>query len=73
MNITTAEGAVYLTISLGLVVWRQLGDLASATTALGLHRQVDTGNKMSVIAEWKRFLFVVVFNIDKCASLLTGR
>lgn len=58
---------------LGLVVWRQLGDLASATTALGLHRQVDTGQSMSVVSEWKKYLFVIVFNIDKCASLLTGR
>ncbi|RDW92003.1 hypothetical protein BP5796_01397 [Coleophoma crateriformis] len=71
-----AKNHLFQTIISGdasLVVWRQLGDLASASTALGLHRQVDTAQSTSVVSEWKKLLFLVVFNMDKCASLLTGR
>ena len=45
----------------------------SATTALGLHRQMDTGRPISFLSETKRRLFTIVFNIDKGAALLTGR
>lgn len=47
---------------LGLVCWRQLGDLVSATTALGLHRQVD--HRITFISEFKKYLFAMVFGID---------
>ncbi|KAF8859114.1 hypothetical protein BDZ45DRAFT_590253, partial [Acephala macrosclerotiorum] len=56
-----------------LVVWRQLGDLVASTTALGLHRQVDTGRPVSFLSESKNRLFTVIFNIDKGSALLTGR
>lgn len=45
----------------------------SATTALGLHRQMDTAQPISFLSEMKKYLFIVVFNVDKSASLLTGR
>lgn len=58
----------------GLVVWRQLGDLVSSTTALGLHRQLETaGRPISFMSEIKKRLFTVIFNIDKGSALLTGR
>ncbi|KAH8656163.1 hypothetical protein BGZ60DRAFT_385064 [Tricladium varicosporioides] len=56
-----------------LVVWRQLGDLVSSTTALGLHRQLDTGQPVSFLSELKKSLFTVIFSFDKGSSLLTGR
>jgi hypothetical protein len=54
-------------------VWRQLGDLVSASTALGLHREVDTDEKTSFGTELRKRVFAIVFNIDKGSSLLTGR
>jgi hypothetical protein len=54
-------------------VWRQLGDLVSASTALGLHREVDVAGTVSFISELRRRIFTIVFNIDKGSSLLTGR
>ena len=60
-------------LSIGLLAWRQLGDLVSASTALGLHREVDAGRPISFVSELKRLIFTVVFNIDKGSSLLTGR
>ncbi|KAF4635056.1 hypothetical protein G7Y89_g3055 [Cudoniella acicularis] len=56
-----------------LVVWRQLGDLVSSSTALGLHRQLDHNQQVSFLPEMKKRLFTVIFNIDKGSSLLTGR
>ena len=58
-------------LNIGLVVWRQLGDLVNATTALGLHRQPEAG--VTFLSETKRSLFTVIFSIDKGSSLLTGR
>lgn len=54
-------------------MWRQLGDLVSASTALGLHREVDVAGTVSFISELRRRIFTIVFNIDKGSSLLTGR
>ncbi|CAG8982274.1 hypothetical protein HYALB_00004508 [Hymenoscyphus albidus] len=56
-----------------LVVWRQLGDLLSSSTALGLHRQIDNGQQISFLPELKKRIFTVIFNLDKSSSLLTGR
>ncbi|KAL2061076.1 hypothetical protein VTL71DRAFT_9128, partial [Oculimacula yallundae] len=56
-----------------LVVWRQLGDLVSSSTALGLHRQIDTGRPPSYLSETKKRLFTVIFCFDKGSALLTGR
>ncbi|CZT10242.1 hypothetical protein WAI453_009350 [Rhynchosporium graminicola] len=56
-----------------LVVWRQLGDLVSSSTALGLHRQIDTGRPPSYISETKKRLFTSIFCFDKGSALLTGR
>ncbi|KAG9238861.1 hypothetical protein BJ875DRAFT_285697 [Amylocarpus encephaloides] len=56
-----------------LVVWRQLGDLLSSSTALGLHRQLVAGQPITFITELKKRLFTVIFNLDKSSSLLTGR
>ena len=54
-------------------MWRQLGDLVSASTALGLHREVDADRPLSLVSEMRRRIFVVIFSIDKGSSLLTGR
>lgn len=62
-----------LTLIAGLIVWRQLGDLVSASTALGLHRQVATEQPISFLTELKKRVFTVIFNLDKSASVLTGR
>ncbi|TVY46496.1 hypothetical protein LOCC1_G001894 [Lachnellula occidentalis] len=56
-----------------LIVWRQLGDLVSASTALGLHRQVATEQPISFLTEMKKRVFTVIFNLDKSTSVLTGR
>lgn len=56
-----------------LIVWRQLGDLVSATTALGLHRELGSDRPITFVSEWRRRIFAVVFNIDKGSSFLTGR
>ncbi|RDL35717.1 Uncharacterized protein BP5553_06329 [Venustampulla echinocandica] len=56
-----------------LVVWRQLGDLVSASTALGLHRQTDAKQPISFLTELRKRLFVKVFCFDKGAATLTGR
>jgi len=34
---------------------------------------MDTAQPISFLSEMKKYLFIVVFNIDKSASLLTGR
>jgi hypothetical protein len=62
-----------LTTPTGLIVWRQLGDLISSSTALGLHRQVPTEQPVSFLVEMKKKVFTLVFNIDKETSVLTGR
>ncbi|KAM3077180.1 hypothetical protein ACMFMG_003356 [Clarireedia jacksonii] len=56
-----------------LLVWRQLGDLVSMSTALGLHRLSDEDGHITFLSEIKKRLFVLVFHIDKGASHLTGR
>ncbi|ESZ99122.1 hypothetical protein SBOR_0532 [Sclerotinia borealis F-4128] len=56
-----------------LIVWRQIGDLVSMSTALGLHRQPDNDGPVTFLSECKRRLFTVIFNIDKSSSHLTGR
>lgn len=58
---------------IGLQVWRQLGDLVCATTALGLHRDMHMDRPVTFVSELKRRVFTVVFFIDKGSSLLTGR
>jgi hypothetical protein len=59
-------------MALGLVVWRQLGDLVSATTALGLHR-LTPGQPITFISELKKRMFNATFFLDMGSSLLTGR
>lgn len=49
----------------GLVCWRQLGDLVSATTALGLHRQTD--RRITFLSEFKKYIFAIIFGIDSKA------
>jgi len=44
----------------------------SASTALGLHREIEN-RPITFVSEMKRRIFTVVFNIDKGSSLLTGR
>ncbi|KAI9645623.1 hypothetical protein NHQ30_006365 [Ciborinia camelliae] len=56
-----------------LIVWRQIGDLVSMSTALGLHRQPDNDGPITFLSESKRRLFTIIFNIDKGSSHLTGR
>ncbi|KAG4024977.1 hypothetical protein MFRU_076g00240 [Monilinia fructicola] len=56
-----------------LIVWRQIGDLVSMSTALGLHRQADNDGPVTFLSESKRRLFTIIFNIDKSSSHLTGR
>lgn len=59
-----------------LIVWRQLGDLVNSSTALGLHGQHDDDDddeKLTFLTHMRRQLFTVVFNLDKSASLMTGR
>jgi len=58
---------------IGLLVWRQLGDLVSASTALGLHREVEIDRPATFVSELRRRIFTVIFNIDKGSSFLTGR
>jgi hypothetical protein len=60
-------------LSIGLLVWRQLGDLVSASTALGLHREVDVVGPPTFVSELRKRIFAIVFHIDKGSSLLTGR
>lgn len=50
-----------------------MGDLVSASTALGLHREVESAGPISIVSELRRRLFAIVFNLDKGSSLLTGR
>jgi hypothetical protein len=61
-----------LTYEIGLVVWRQLGDLVSATTALGLHRLADK-QPITFVSEIKKRIFNATFICDMGSSLLTGR
>ncbi|QSZ33591.1 hypothetical protein DSL72_005159 [Monilinia vaccinii-corymbosi] len=56
-----------------LMVWRQIGDLVSMSTALGLHRQADDDGPVTFLSESKRRLFTIIFNFDKSSSHLTGR
>ncbi|KAH8592975.1 hypothetical protein B0O99DRAFT_689190 [Bisporella sp. PMI_857] len=56
-----------------LVAWRQIGDLCSASTALGLHRELEVGRPHSFGLERRRLLFTLVFNLDKRMSMLVGR
>jgi hypothetical protein len=70
------ENLILTTILSGdasLLVWRQLGDLVSMSTALGLHRLSDEDGPVTFLSEVKKRLFVLVFHIDKGASHLTGR
>lgn len=54
-----------ISLVLGLVCWRQLGDLVSATTALGLHRQTDC--PITFLSEFKKYIFAIIFGIDSKA------
>jgi hypothetical protein len=45
----------------------------SASTALGLHRQVATEQPISFLMELKKRVFTTIFIMDKGASVLTGR
>lgn len=45
----------------------------SASTALGLHRQVATEQPINFLTEQKKRLFTSIFTMDKNASVLTGR
>jgi hypothetical protein len=56
----------------GLVVWRQLGDLVSAATALGLHR-LTPGKSATFLSEMKKRIFNATFICNMGNSLLTGR
>ena len=56
----------------GLVVWRQLGDLVSAVTALGLHR-LTPGKSFTFLSEMKKRIFNATFVCNMGNSLLTGR
>jgi hypothetical protein len=53
-------------------VWRQLGDLVSATTALGLHR-LTPGQPVTFTSEMKKRIFNATFICNMGNSLLTGR
>jgi hypothetical protein len=53
-------------------VWRQLGDLVSATTALGLHR-LTSGGPVTFLSEMKKRIFNATFICNMGNSLLTGR
>jgi hypothetical protein len=53
-------------------VWRQLGDLVAATTALGLHR-LTPGHPVTFISEMKKRIFNATFICNMGNSLLTGR
>lgn len=56
------------------MVWRQLGDLISATTALGLHRQPVTDDQPDTfLSEMKRRAINSVLGMCLGNSLLTGR
>lgn len=50
-----------------------MGDLVSASTALGLHRDVENSGPVSIVSELRKRVFAIVFNVDKGSSLLTGR
>lgn len=50
-----------------------MGDLVSASTALGLHREVENSGPVSIVSELRKRVFAIVFNLDKNSSLLTGR
>lgn len=56
-----------------LTVWRQIGDLVSMSTALGLHRQSDDNGRVTFMSEYKKRLFTIIFNVDKSSAHLTGR
>lgn len=56
----------------GLICWRQLGDLVSVATALGLHRDSDSG-PITVASEVRRRVYAAVFNIDKVFATFLGR
>ncbi|KUJ12384.1 uncharacterized protein LY89DRAFT_738173 [Mollisia scopiformis] len=57
---------------ISLVVWRQLGDLVSAVTALGLHR-LSPGGPITFLSEIKKRIFNRTFYFSMSNSLLTGR
>jgi hypothetical protein len=58
----------------GIIYWRQHGDLASMTTAVGLHRDTDSIPKtVSIASEMRRRIYAAVFNIDKVIATLMGR
>ncbi|KAL3424538.1 cytochrome P450 [Phlyctema vagabunda] len=56
-----------------LMLWRQHGDLISATTGLGLHRSRDLPGSVSISSEMRRRTWAVVFCIDKTLASFTGR
>ena len=60
--------------ALGFLLWRYHGDLISATTALGLHREPDSRHKqISIKSEIRRRIFASVFSADKTLASFTGR
>jgi hypothetical protein len=59
---------------IGVLLWRQHGDLVSAATALGLHRELEPGkSNTNLPAEMRRRIFGLVFAIDKSLATFTGR
>lgn len=70
------QNLIIATVIMGdasLIVWRQIGDLVSMSTALGLHRQPDNDGPVTFLSECKRRLFTIIFNVDKSSAHLTGR
>jgi hypothetical protein len=58
---------------LGLMLWRQSGDLNNAATGLGLHRDKAINSPPTISSEVRRRLWCTVFGIDKTIAAFTGR
>ena len=57
----------------GYLLWRRHGSLVAAITALGLHREPESGSSNFPLKELRRRLFISTFVHDKIRATFVGR
>lgn len=63
-----------LTINLGYVAWRKLGDLTATIYAAGLHQEnTRAQNCPPFLQQWRKMCFAAAFYADKSLSTFVGR
>ena len=58
----------------GYLLWRRHGSLVAAVTALGLHQESETSDRLPfIVSEMRKRLFIVIYHHDKLRATFMGR